>query len=141
MVRPARQRLWETGVRSGPFWDSPSVHHPDTAPATLEQETHVQPIFGLLRGAQDAGVALRVGDRKGKGRRQAARREWGYFPLHLDVVGQLHGAVLSLVSQVDAVQVLWREQGSAPSNPVRKRTTKTPNAGGSASLLTGSDPA
>lgn len=64
---------------------------------------------------------------------------WGYLaPLHLDVVSQLHRAVLSLLSQVDAVQVLGEnrsaQQRSSPLqglhthkqiNPMRESRTKT----------------
>lgn len=56
--------------------------------------------------------------RKGKGRKHATRKESGYFsPLHLDVVGQLHRAVFSLVSQVDAVEMLDGERSAEISTP------------------------
>lgn len=68
----------------------------------------------------------------GAGRAKAENRQQGksgvISPVHLDVVGQLHGAVLSLVSQVDAVQVLVeREQRSAPSDtPNEEMRNKNP---------------
>lgn len=43
------------------------------------------------------------------------KREQGrVVPTHLDVVSKLQGTVLSLVSQVDAVQVLWEWQDQHP---------------------------
>lgn len=45
-------------------------------------------------------------------------------PTHLDVVSQLQGAVLSLVGQVDAVQVLWERQDQHPHGKTQRGNTQ-----------------
>lgn len=76
---------------------------------------------------------------------QRWKRGLRVVPTHLDVVGQLQGAVLSLVSQVDAVQVLWEWQDQHPQvlehtwkNPMWEHS-KPPNFEGLGRFLNGSN--
>lgn len=73
------------------------------------------------RGAEEA-FQVRKLSQWGAERAKAENTQQGksqviFSPLHLDVVGQLHRAVLSLVSQVDAVQMLGGERSAEISTP------------------------
>lgn len=98
---------WTEGVLQGPHPSPRPGAHPTAVPAAA--------------AAREAAVS---GERGRRGRRGSQIHPTGSegaagcsAALHLDVVGQLHGAVLSLLGQVDAVQVLHEKRPSQISSP------------------------